>query len=264
LTYNFIKMRMRETTEKPFSGSSCTLCRIKSIAILILISLGPLYSQNLQLQYDFRHSIDPRNNKSNYPTFAFELFKLMDNGSFFVKTQADFFGEHNNISQFYMQISRDFKFWGPPVFLHLEYNGGMGIAEGTSYGYYLNNVYLFGIDYPFQWGDDWQSVSFSYRYSILNGPNHDAQVTLYWAKHFWNNKFTFEGSFVLFTLNRNHGDASTMNLTGKRLLFWGQPQIWFNLDKNLSIGSQITLYYHIYTYSENMLIFPSAAIKYRF
>jgi hypothetical protein len=257
-------MNMRESSEKPISGRPGTMHRIKSIAILILISSIPIFSQSLQLQYDFRHSIDPQNNKSNYPTFSFELFKLLDEGSFFVKTQADFFGAHNNIGQLYMQISRDFKFWAPPVFLHLEYNGGLGIAEGTSYGYYLNNAYMFGVDYPFQWGDDWQSVSFSYRYSILNGPNHDAQVTLYWAKHSWENKFTFEGSFVLFTLNRNQGDVLTMNMTGKRILFWGQPQIWFNLDKNFSIGSQITLYYHIYSYSENMLIYPSAAIKYRF
>lgn len=29
----------------------------------------------------------------------------------------------------------ELKFWKPLLFLHLEYNGGLGIAEGTVYGY---------------------------------------------------------------------------------------------------------------------------------
>jgi hypothetical protein len=148
--------------------------------------------------------------------------------------------------------------------LHLEYNGGIGIAEGTPYGYTINNAFLLGGETPFQWGNDWQSASLCYRYNAFTKPSHDVQFSFYWGKNFLQDKFRFSGNFVLFTQNRNRGDASTVNLTGKKILFWGQPQIWFNLNKTFSIGSQITLYYNIYSYSENMLIYPTAAIKYQF
>lgn len=257
-------MRIFTWTQKIISHISLFFSCKGLILFLIFIHSSSLFSQSLQLQYDFRHSMDPQNNKSNFPSLFFELFKLVDYGSFFVKTQADFFGDHHNIGQFYMQISRDFKFWDPLFFLHIEYSGGVGVAEGTSYGYYVGNAYLFGSNYAFQWGNDWQSISLCYRYSLLNRPSHDAQVTAYWSKHLLEDRFTFAGSFVLFTQNRDRGDDLTKNLTGKKVFFWGQPQIWINVTDNFFVGSQITLYYHIYSYSENLLVYPALAMKYQF
>jgi hypothetical protein len=112
--------------------------------LLLFIASTTLISQSLQLQYDFLHSIDPQNNKSNYPTLFYEFFKNLDDGAFFVKTESDFYGENNNIGQLYFQIFREFRFWDPPVSIHVEYNGGLGIAEGTTYGYYLNHELLLG------------------------------------------------------------------------------------------------------------------------
>jgi hypothetical protein len=123
----------------------------QSIILLMFILANHVQSQSLELQYDLRHSIDPQNNRSNYPSLFFEFFKLVDSGTFFVKTQADFYGEHHNIGQLYLQLFREFKFWDPLIFLHLEYNGGVGIAEGTSHGYYVNNAFLLGLSIPFNW-----------------------------------------------------------------------------------------------------------------
>jgi len=235
-----------------------------TLLLVIIILSKSVFSQSLQLQYDLRHSIDPENNKSNYPSLFYEYFRNLENGALFTKIQSDFLGEHHNIGQLYLQIFGELKFWKPLIFLHLEYNGGLGIAEGTAYGYYINNAYLIGAQYPFQWGVDWQSASLCYRYNSFNEPSHDMQFSFYWTKMFWQDDFTFSGNFVLFTQNRDIGQPHTENLKGKKVVFWGQPQIWFNLTKDFSIGSQITLYYNIYSYSNSMLVYPAIAVKYRF
>ena len=71
---------------------------------LFLVFSVPAFSQNLQLHYDFRHSIDPALNPGNYPGFSFEYFKNIDTlgtGSFLMKLQADLNGKNENIGQVY-------------------------------------------------------------------------------------------------------------------------------------------------------------------
>ena len=119
----------------------CVFKGIEAIIVYILIFQShSLSSQSLQLQHDLRHSIDPQNNKSNYPSLFYEHFRNLENGAFFTKIQFDFLGEHFNIGQMYLQMFGEFKFWKPLLFLHVEYNGGLGIAEGTAYGFYINNA----------------------------------------------------------------------------------------------------------------------------
>ncbi|MBN2000908.1 DUF5020 family protein [candidate division KSB1 bacterium] len=144
--------------------------------LIVFIPSFSLFSQSLQLQYDLRHSVDPQNNKSNYPSLYYEYFRNVKNGAFFTKIQSDFFGERHNIGQMYLQLFGEYKFWKPLLFLHLEYNGGLGIAEGTTYGYHINNAYLLGTAYPFLWGADWQSASLCYRHSALKKPSLDLQL----------------------------------------------------------------------------------------
>jgi hypothetical protein len=49
-----------------------------------------------------------------------------------------------------MQVSQAFRFWKPKVYVQLQYNGGLGIAEPGSYGYYLTNAFSLGTAYNFQ------------------------------------------------------------------------------------------------------------------
>jgi len=257
-------MNVERNENRIISGCSSIGRQVRILMLISFISCAPLFSQSLQVQYDFRHSLDPQNNRSNYPSLVYEYFKSVENGSVFVKTQADFHGERGNIGQFYFQLFREFRFWDPLLSLHLEYNGGLGIAEGTPYGYYLNNAFLLGGAIPFQWGKDWQSASLCYRYHDFAKPSHDAQFSFYWGKNLLRDKFRFSGNFVLFTQNRNRGDAATSHLKGKKIEYWGQPQIWFNPNKTFSIGSQVSLYYHVYSYSESLLVYPAIAVKYQF
>ncbi|MDB5145212.1 MAG: hypothetical protein JWQ66_3925, partial [Mucilaginibacter sp.] len=133
---------------------------------LLLFTLGilpfRLFAQNLQLHYDFRHTLDPAHNSMNFPTIYFEYFKSKDtSGSFFIKTESDLNGMDHNIGKFFTQVSQSFKFWKPKIYAQLQYSGGMGIAEPGSYAYYITNAFSLGAVYPFQWKGAWFSTSLS-------------------------------------------------------------------------------------------------------
>jgi hypothetical protein len=117
---------------------------------IFIFSILPslLLSQNLQLHYDTRHTIDPENNERNFITFSFETFKALSYGSLFMKMDADFIGSKDNMGKLYMEISHTFKFWSKPIFLHLQYSGGLGIVTNNQSGYYIHNAYIAGFAYP--------------------------------------------------------------------------------------------------------------------
>ncbi|MBN2413729.1 hypothetical protein JXQ31_18765 [candidate division KSB1 bacterium] len=53
-------------------------------------------------------------------------------------------------------------------------------------------------------------------------------------------------------------------MNGKKIFFLSEPQIWYNLNKLWAIGSEIKLFYHVYSYSDQLLIYPTIAIKYNY
>jgi Domain of unknown function (DUF5020) len=231
--------------------------------LFLLVFPSLLFPQNLQLHYDFRHSLDPQKNAKNFPTIYFEYFKGDDEGSFLLKIQSDLLGERDNLGKFYMQVSQSFKFWEPKIYLHIEYSGGLGIAEPGRFGYYISNAFSIGSAYPFQWENVFFSVSVSYAYNALKTPSHDILSSFYWWRGFWNYKFEFAGDFDLYTLNNNTGEVFTSNLSGKKISFYGEPQFWFNLNKNFSFGSKVNLYYHVLTNENIFQLYPTLAIKYK-
>lgn len=95
-------------------------------------------------------------------------------------------------------------------------------------------------------------------------PSHDIQLSLYWTKMFLQDNLSCSGNLVLFTQNKDIGEPWTRNVNGKKIVLWGQPQIWFNLNKAFAVGSQITLYYNVYSYSEGILVYPAIGAKFKF
>ena len=232
---------------------------------LLLLTITA-FSQNLQLHYDIRHIIEPHLNPSNFPTFSFEYFKNIDTinkGSFLLKMQADLNGKNNNVGQVYTQISQSIKFWKPKVFLSYNYTGGLGITAGYS-GYYLANSYGIGISYPFQWSGAWFSANLIFRYEAFDRPSYDPQLTLYFGKGFFNYRIFIGGSLVFWTENRNQGNDFTKDLIGKKFAFFGDPQIWFKLKNEFSVGSRINVYYHLLTADNSIQIYPTIGVKYQF
>ena len=224
-----------------------------------------VFGQILQIHFDPRHTLDPKRNPENFPTIYFEYYKSNDtSGAFFIKTEADLQGADHNPGKFFTQVSRSFKFWKPKAYLQLQYSGGMGIAEPGSYGYYITNAFSGGVVYPFQWKGAWFSTSLLYTLNAFKKPSNDVMYSLYWGRGFWNYKVEFSGDIELYTRNKNIGDAYTANLRGKWFSFFGEPQVWFRVHKNFSLGSKINMYFHVLT-DENLLqVYPTIAARFKF
>ncbi len=230
-----------------------------------------VFSQNLQLHYDFRHSIDPKRNSRNFPTIYFEYFKAQADtssfikpGSFFLKAETDLQGNYDNIGKAFIQVLQSFRFWKPKIYLTIQYSGGLGVTEPKQYSYYINNSFSVGSSYPFQWKGAYFSVALSYSHNTLKKPSNDGMFTLYWGKGFWNYKVEFSGDFELYTANKNQGDDFTKNLNGKRIIFFGEPQVWFNIRKGFALGSRALLYYHIITTENLFEVYPTVAVRIKF
>jgi len=230
-----------------------------------------LFSQSLQLHYDLRHSIDPKHNLQNFPTVFFEYFKPMDTtssvikpGAFLIKIEADMQGANDNIGKAFIQASQSFRVWRPQIYVSVQYSGGLGVTNPALYSYYINNCFSIGPGYPFQWQGAYFNAQVFYNYNRLKKPSNDVMLSFYWGKGFWNYKVEFAGDFELYTLNKNHGDDLSKNLSGKTVSFFGEPQVWFKIKGCLSAGSKVILYYHVVTAENVFESYPTIAARVKF
>ncbi len=229
------------------------------------------FGQNLQLHYDLRHTVDPDRNSKNFPSLYFEYFKAQDTtsaffkpASFFLKAQTDMRGQNSNIGQSFIQASQSFRFWKPKINLAVQYSGGLGVTEPKQYSYYINNAFSLGASYSFRWKGAFFSTTLSYTYNALKRPSHDFLYAFYWGKGFWNYKVEFAGDFNLSTINKNQGDDATSNMEGKRFAFFGEPQLWFNINKTMGVGTRAILYYHVVTTDNVFQVYPTMAVRFKF
>jgi hypothetical protein len=218
---------------------------------------------NLQLHYDWRHSVDPRNNPRNFPALTFKTFKAVDFGSFLLKTEVDFDGTRQNASKIYAEITQTLKWWEPSIYVHFEYTGGLGVFNGGSGGYYLDNAYLIGVARPFRWRGSWGNVYLAYKYTNFTNASHDRQFSTYWGKDF-RSRWAFASTAVFWTQNKNRGDAGTVNLRGKRFACLVESEIWYKTFANISIGSEIRVSYNVYATDGRLLVYPTTGVRYLF
>ena len=245
---------------------------MKYLVLLMIVGLpAGLFGQNLQLHYDFRHSLDPRHNSQNFPTLYFEYFKAMDStasfikpNSFFMKIEDDLQGDRHNIGKSFIQASQTFRMWRPKIYAAVQYSGGLGVTDPAQYSYYINNCLSIGPSYPFQWKGAYLNVEIFYNYNILKKPSNDVMLSFYWGKGFWNYKVEFAGDFELYTLNRNQGDSAAQNLEGKIVSFFGEPQVWFKVKGSFAVGSKEILYYHVITTENLFEVYPTIAVRVKF
>lgn len=240
--------------------------RIPVLITFFLISSLSLFSQNIQLHYDFRHTIDPELNSRNFPSFSFEYFKEIDTsgtGSFLFKLDARLDGKNSNMGQVFTQISQTFRFWKPKPGLSLNYSGGLG-ATPSGYGYYLSNAFGIGVAMPFQWKGAWVATCLAFRVNFFEKPSYDPQFTLYFGKGFLNCRIFTDGSFIIWTENKNQGNDFTKNLTGKKFVFFGDPKIWIRIKGGFSVGSKVNVFYNLMGRPGQVQFYPTLGTKYQF
>lgn len=221
------------------------------------------HAQDLQLHYDWRHTFDARNNARNFPVLTFKNFKALDFGSFLLKLEADLDGRQNNVSKGYLEVSQTLRFWKAPVYALVEYSGGLGLFDGGTGGYYLENAYLLGAAYPFPWQGSWANVSLAYKHSNFPRSSHDPQASIYWGKSF-RERWAFASTGVFWTQNKNHGDAFTEGLSGKRFSLLIENEVWWRAVSLLSVGSEIRISRDVYAIDGRLLVYPTVGVRYLF
>jgi hypothetical protein len=220
-------------------------------------------AQDLQLHYDWRHTVDPRNNARNYPSLTFKSFKALELGTILLKLEANLEGTQHNLSQSYLEVSQTVRFWKAPVYALGEYSGGLGLFDGGSGGFYIANAYLLGVAYPFKMNGSWASASVAYKHTNFSRASHDPQATLYWGRPV-GSRWAFASTGVFWTQNRNHGDELTASLTGKEGAFLVENEVWWRAFGLVSLGSEIRVSRNVYVTDGRLLVYPTLGIRYLF
>jgi hypothetical protein len=220
-------------------------------------------AQELQLHYDWRHTFDARNNPRNFPSVTFKSYKGLSFGSFLLKLEGDLNGSRDDLSKVYLEVSQTFRFWAPPIFAHVGYSGGLGLFDGATGGYYIDNAYLFGADYPFRWLGSWGNGYLAYRVASLPRPSHDPEFSLYWGKVV-RGRWSLASDGEFWTVNRNRGDSLTANLTGKRVALLVENEVWYRILSLISVGCEIRVSRNVYATDGRLLVYPTVGIRYLF
>mgnify|MGYP001810141571 CR=1 FL=1 len=207
----------------------------KVIFALFVFVATASQAQNLQVMYDFG------NGRQNV-TSTLEMFKPDKWGNTFFFVDMEFNGgTEKQPSLAYMEIARCLKFWDGPLSAHVEYNGGL-LLSGAA-GFPINNSYLVGVDYAWNDKNFSKFLNLKVLYKNIQGKNPASfQITGVWNLNYFKNKLTVSG-FADFwredNMNFTNGSGDVIVPTNTKFVFLTEPQIWYNVNKNLSLGGEI-------------------------
>lgn len=190
----------------------------KIILIALILTLGTINAQNLQLHYDYGEDRD-------YFTLTFEMFDVDDYGSTFMFYDFDFNRKgQKSISLGYLEIARYIKLPGFDLFeAALHYN------DGTAPWGRLGPVWLAGIKRDIDLGFFKFSLDLLYRNDYFSNKK-DAQIIIAWHEKYFE-KVTFSGFLDLWT-------SGTEN---KKPVILSEPQVWYNIWNELNVGMELEI-----------------------
>ncbi|MCK5906959.1 MAG: DUF5020 family protein [Flavobacteriales bacterium] len=201
--------------------------------VITLLSSINVKAQNLQLHYDFGEGRD-------FVTSTFEYGKFTETSNTFMFLDMDY-SRTDGAGLAYWEISHDFKFNSlvEGIGLHIEYNDGLLLGEPSAdygwRGWPINRAYLLGVSYPIKIGNFTLNTHVSAKYfEGYSQASVDAQITVVWFQMFWDGKITFTGFADLWSQDlKNNGT--------KYGVFLCEPQLWYNINSSISVGSEVEL-----------------------
>ena len=206
------------------------------ISALMAVAALSANAQNIQLHYDFGRNIYSNEEADRQKvTATLEQFKADDWGSWYYFFDVDLTSKTTR--SIYTEISREINLGkNLPLAAHVEYDGGLWHAPAIGNGSY-QQAGLAGIAYNGHNADfskTW-SVQALYKqfFKSYEGTHSYAsfQLTGVWGLNFLDNKMTFSG-FIDFWRGEkanNHGC----------LVILSEPQLWYNVNKHLSVGTEV-------------------------
>lgn len=203
----------------------------------LFVASTALNAQNVQLHYDMG---DTR----KFLTTTVESFKTDKYGSTFYFIDIDY-GKGGNEGVHgpqlaYFEIARGIKFWKSPFELHVEYNGGLGQFKADAFNgaYTINDAWLFGGNYTWNTKDYSKIFTLQAMYKHIRDKNDMSfQITGVWNLQFFKNKVTMSGFADFWREDNIVGPQGNTKATD--FVFLAEPQFWFNVNKQFSIGGEV-------------------------
>jgi hypothetical protein len=226
--------------------------------LIILFAASAMKAQNLQVHYDFGKD-------RKLITSTVEMFKPDKWGSTFFFVDMNYDADNGKtVSLAYWEIARGITLAKSPFAAHIEYNGGFGqFNTGSGYGAYsINDAWLGGLDYSINNADFTRGITFQVLYKYIKD-KHDAsfQLTSVWYMHMLNKKLSFTGFADFWREDNSFKDGES--ITDTKYVFLTEPQIWYNLTENISLGSEIEVSSN-FSGNEGFMVNPTLAAKWNF
>lgn len=238
------------------------------------LGLGPAAasadSVSVEGLYDFRHATDPQDNPSNFPVLELKLFLPQSFGAFFMKSEIDLDGANHNASQMFSELAQSLKLgeaklWGLPLLARLSYSGGLGLFNGATGGYYVQNAYTAGLESAFQVAKANFDISVSLRDTSLPRPSYDPMLTAYVERSWFNDKLLIAHSLEAWTTSTQaEDDAAAQSRSGKFTSWELESEAWYKVAKDLSVGTYIRTTRNVYVISNRWVVYPSLGVRYSF
>lgn len=191
-----------------------------------------VYAQNIQLHYDFGEN-------RKLLTSTVEMFKPDKYGSTFFFIDMDYSSDardvDNGISLAYWELARAFKWNETQKFMpRVEYNGGVLKLDGDDSRYIpIENCLLAGIERTFASADFSKILTLQANYKYIKDKEDASfQLTAVWVIQMAEGKLTFTG-FADFWKEEMFWETD--------FRFLSEPQLWYNVSKNFSLGGEIEL-----------------------
>lgn len=190
----------------------------KIIASILVIS-SMAFSQNLQLHYE-------ASGDREYLVSTLEMFKPDKYGSTFWFVDMDYDAPGaKGVSLAYWEIARSFTLPVKNLSATIQYNDGV-----ASFGS-LGQVWLLGVNYYFDLGFVAFPLDILYR-AAQGADKPDFQLTTTWFIPLLDGNVEFSGFMDLWS--EDHG-------AGKQLVLMSEPQLWYNANEHLAVGSELEI-----------------------
>lgn len=207
----------------------------KLLAIFAILAAFSVNAQNFQLHRDF--------DRDQY-TSTFEMFKMDKWGNTFTFVDFDYKG--GNVSSAYYEIARVLKTEKMPVGIHVEYNGG------TSNMFSFANAWIFGLNYA-KGNADWGFSTYAGYKAFKGAEEANFQVTGTWYVNMFKGKLTCSG----------FADLWSENGLSDNTVFLTEPQLWYNVTENLSLGGEVEISNN-FAFTNEFKVRPTLAVKWNF
>ena len=224
---------------------------------------------SVDLLYDFRHTTDQQHNANNFPVVELKLFLPQSFGSFLLKSEIDMDGANHNPSQTYTELSQSLKLGsatlaGQPLYVHLEWSGGLGSFGDGAGAFYIRNAYQLGLESPFQVRGAFCNAYVALRYTSFEKPSYDPMIALYAGRYFLNYKLLIANSLEAWTTSKDQGITAAQQDGGKYASWELETEAWYKVGKDLSMGTYVRTTRNVYAVSDKWMIYPSVGVRYAF